>query len=65
MGLGGAKKVQDIFVDAKVPAEERDSVPIICDDDGILWVVGHCLDERALVRADAKEVLHITVQAKI
>jgi len=65
IGLGGGKKVQDILVDAKVPINERNGVPLICDDAGILWVVGHCLDERARVRADAKEVLHITIRPKI
>jgi tRNA(Ile)-lysidine synthase len=49
LGLGGTKKVQDILVDAKVPAEDRDQVPIIEDDVGVVWVVGHCIDERVAV----------------
>lgn len=64
IGLGGTKKLQDIFVDAKVPAEERDGVPLICDQ-GILWVVGHCLDERAGVREADLEVVHITAMKQI
>ena len=46
LGLGGEKKLQDILVDAKVPAAERDGVPLICGPQGIIWVVGHCIDER-------------------
>ncbi len=48
--MRGEKKVQDILVDAKVPAEERDEVPIVCDDEGVLWVVGQRVAERAAVR---------------
>ncbi len=50
LGMRGEKKVQDILIDAKVPAEERDDVPIICDDEGVLWVVGQRMAERAAVR---------------
>ena len=50
LGMRGEKKVQDILIDAKVPAEERDDVPIVCDDDGVLWVAGQRLAERAAVR---------------
>jgi tRNA(Ile)-lysidine synthase len=62
LGLKGEKKVQDVLVDAKVPAGERDGVPIVCDDDGILWVVGHCLDERAAVGPGAGQALHIRME---
>jgi tRNA(Ile)-lysidine synthase len=49
LGLGGEKKLQDIFVDAKVPRDERDGVPVIADERGIVWVAGHCIDERVAV----------------
>ena len=50
--MRGEKKVQDILIDAKVPAEERDDVPIVCDDEGVLWVAGQRLAERAAVRGE-------------
>ena len=44
-GLGGrAKKLQDYFVDRKVPRAERDQVPLVVDrDDRIVWIVGHAV----------------------
>jgi tRNA(Ile)-lysidine synthase len=37
----GTGKLQDLLVDAKVPREQRDRVPLVCDaNDRILWVVG-------------------------
>jgi tRNA(Ile)-lysidine synthase len=65
LGLNGSRKVQDIFVDAKVAADERDGVPIVCDGAGILWVVGHCIDQRAAVAEECREVLRIKAERLI
>lgn len=38
-GMGGTKKVKDIFIDSKVPLLERKEWPIVTDGNGqILWV---------------------------
>jgi tRNA(Ile)-lysidine synthase len=59
LGLGGEKKVQDLLVDAKVPVEERDEVPIVCAAWGVAWVVGQRIDERAVVRKGTRRVLRL------
>jgi tRNA(Ile)-lysidine synthase len=41
LGLRGRKKLQDFFVDAKVPREARPRVPLLLAGDRIAWVVGH------------------------
>ncbi len=37
---GGTKSLKKLFVDKKIPASERDAVPVIADDEGVLAVVG-------------------------
>ncbi|MGI8317312.1 tRNA lysidine(34) synthetase TilS [Halobacillus mangrovi] len=40
-GMNGSKKVKDIFIDQKIPAELRDTWPLVTDRNGeILWLVG-------------------------
>lgn len=40
-GLGGNKKLQDFFVDAKIPRWRRSTVALLTDgEDRILWVIG-------------------------
>jgi tRNA(Ile)-lysidine synthase len=40
-GMNGTKKVKTIFIDEKIPLEERDQWPIVEDADGnILWIPG-------------------------
>jgi tRNA(Ile)-lysidine synthase len=60
LGLGGEKKLQDILVDAKIPARERDGTPLVCAGNQIAWVVGHCVDERYALDANSRQALRIT-----
>jgi len=40
-GLHGRKKVKDIFIDKKIPMHQRDTWPLIVDQQGdVLWIVG-------------------------
>lgn len=40
----GSKKVQDIFVDAKVPRPLRELVPLVFAGRRLVWIVGHRAD---------------------
>jgi len=63
LGMSGHKKVQDLFCDRKVPAEQRRLVPIITDGDGeIIWVVGCAMSERARLTERTREFLRIKVK---
>ncbi|WML58212.1 tRNA lysidine(34) synthetase TilS [Neobacillus sp. PS2-9] len=40
-GMHGSKKIKDIFIDQKVPVQDRDTWPVITDsEDCILWLPG-------------------------
>lgn len=59
LGMQGSKKLQDLFVDEKIPAEERDSIPIVESDGKIIWVGGVRPDERAKVTKNTKKVVKL------
>ncbi len=40
-GMTGSVKLQDVFVDRKVPQAQRDRVPIFVCGDEIVWVPGY------------------------
>ena len=46
-GGGGSRKLQDLFVDAKVPREERDQWPLVFAGDRLVWVPGVAIDADA------------------
>ncbi|HXT68885.1 MAG TPA: tRNA lysidine(34) synthetase TilS [Vicinamibacterales bacterium] len=58
LGAPGRRKLQDVFVDRKVPRLERDTVPIVTDARGeILWVAGVALSERCRIRTPGDDML--------
>ena len=57
LGMTGSRKLQDFFVDEKVPRRMRDRMPVVTDADGrVLWVVGHRPAEPARAEAGARAV---------
>jgi len=65
-GMGGKrKKLQDYFVDKKVPRRNRDQVPLLCAGEDILWIVGLRTDERFLPNPETKKVLVVRVRNTI
>ncbi|MDH4229187.1 MAG: tRNA lysidine(34) synthetase TilS [Nitrospirota bacterium] len=50
-GMGGRhKKLQDYFIDTRVPRPQRDRVPLVEAPEGLLWVVGMRQDARFMVK---------------
>jgi len=63
LGLEGTKKVQDMFVDAKIPPSQRETMPIVCDADGrLLWIPGLRRAAHALVGPESGERVRIRVR---
>lgn len=59
LGMRGTKKLQDLFVDEKIPAEHRDSIPIVESGGKIIWVGGMRIDERAKVTGQTEKVVKL------
>lgn len=63
-GLGGKrKKLQDLFVDEKVPRDERDAVPVVLHATGeVMWIAGIRSDERFALSAETKRFLTLDLK---
>lgn len=59
IGMGGSKKLKNYLIDAKVPQLQRDQLPLLCDAQGILWVVGLRADART---AGSGKQLYVRLQ---
>ena len=55
----GSKKLKQLFIDLKIPKEERDRIPVLQDDNGILCVGNFRNSEEYKVDENTKEVLKI------
>ncbi len=59
LGMSGTKKVSDYLIDKKVPRVYRDEIPVVCDNKGIIWLVGLEIADRARIDKQTKEVLTV------
>ena len=59
LGMAQARKLQDFMVDAKVPREERDQVPVVATDDKIVWLAGLRIAEWAKVTPQTETTLRL------
>lgn len=64
LGMNGNKKVKDIFIDMKVPKQERDIIPLLCFDEKISWIVGIKLSEEYKLTNKSKNILKVVVERK-
>ncbi|SHK59001.1 tRNA lysidine(34) synthetase TilS [Tepidibacter formicigenes] len=62
LGLGGNKKIKDLFIDLKIPKESRDKIPILSDEKGIIWVMGYRMSEDYKIDKDTKNVLKVSLK---
>ncbi len=58
----GTKKLQDFFVDKKIPREARDTIPLICDANALIWIVGEAVSEAYRVTPRTQRTLEITAE---
>ena len=51
---GMTRNVKKLLCDNHIPQNERDSIPFICDDEGILWIPGFDIRDNAKINAAEK-----------
>ncbi len=59
LGFGRRKKVQDFFVDEKVPKDGRNGVPLVFSGSGLVWIAGMRGDERFKPKADTRTFVRL------
>ncbi len=62
-GLRGSKKLQDLFVDAKIPSARRAHIPVFTVGDDVAWIPGYRVARAYAVRTPEAPCLHLTVRA--
>ncbi|MCD8078187.1 MAG: tRNA lysidine(34) synthetase TilS [Lachnospiraceae bacterium] len=57
----GKKTVKSYMIDAKIPAERRDSLWLLADGEQILWIVGYRMSAACQVTPETRTILQISV----
>jgi len=62
---GKSKKLQDLFIDKKIPKWKRLEIPLIFWENELLWVVGVARSNIAPITEDTKRILHIMAKKEV
>lgn len=62
LGLGGMKKLQDIFSDLKVPAAERHRIPLLICGEEIIWLPGYRIARGWEVKSPRENALQVQIE---
>ena len=58
-GVGGTRKLKDIFIDHKLPRPLRAAFPVVTLSNRAVWLPGICRSEEALVTERTRRVLRL------
>lgn len=58
---GGTKKLKTYFIDEKIERQKRDRMPLLCDEDHVIWIIGYRISEAYKVNKHTKRILKVQV----
>ena len=58
-GMGHRKSLKQYFIDAKIPARQRDTIPLLAEGDHVLWVTGGRISEEYKITQETVNVLRV------
>lgn len=58
------KTLKKLFIEESVLKDERDKIPVISDDNGVVWVFGFGVNKNNAVKENTKNILSVRVSEK-
>lgn len=58
----GTKSLKKLYTEHSIPLNDRENLPVIADDEGVVWVCGIGVAERCAVNKDTKNIIKIDAQ---
>ncbi|MGN1204919.1 MAG: tRNA lysidine(34) synthetase TilS [Lachnospiraceae bacterium] len=59
---GSKKSLQDYMVNEKILKEMRDQIPLLCEDQHVLWVMGHRISSFYKINENTKYILQVQLR---
>jgi tRNA(Ile)-lysidine synthase len=57
LGMKGTKKIKSFFIDEKVPLNFRKDIPLLLDQESVLWIAGMRMSERVKITEKTTRIL--------
>jgi len=62
LGMKGHKKLKEFFIDEKIPADKRDSIYLVCDEEKIVWVQDLRMNDACKITQNTKNIIIMSFQ---
>jgi tRNA(Ile)-lysidine synthase len=61
LGMRGSQKIKKLFIDRKIPRQERNRMALIADQESVIWIENMHISERVKVSSETKNVLILEI----
>jgi tRNA(Ile)-lysidine synthase len=58
------KTLKKLFIEDNIPQEKRDLIPVLVDDNGVIWVAGYGVNKGNAFKKSTKNILSVSVSEK-
>ncbi|SHJ31592.1 tRNA(Ile)-lysidine synthase [Dethiosulfatibacter aminovorans DSM 17477] len=62
LGMKGQKKLKDFFIDERIPRDKRNKVPVLADEENIIWIAGYRMSDLYKIDKNTEKVLVIEIK---
>jgi tRNA(Ile)-lysidine synthase len=59
LGMKGTKKIKSVFIDEKIALRHRKSIPLLLDQEAVLWIAGLRLSESVKITEKTRHILKV------
>jgi tRNA(Ile)-lysidine synthetase-like protein len=60
-----SKSLKKLFNEYSIPVEQRNCIPILCDDDGVVWVYGFGVNKRNTITPNTNKAMPLGYTNKL
>jgi tRNA(Ile)-lysidine synthase len=61
LGMSGSRKVKDVFIQHKIPTEDRKRFPVVSLEGRVAWLPGLVRSNLAMVTSDTTKIVRLSV----
>ena len=61
LGMKGSKLLSDFLIDSKISVLEKKHVKVLTQNDVIIWIVGHRIDDKYKITSTTKRALILSI----
>jgi len=61
LGMKGTKKIKSYFIDGKIPLNRRKDIPLLVDQESVIWITGMRISERVKITEKTRRILKVEI----